>query len=84
MTKKTESVGYTSHQATANFISLLSNEEAAYYIGVRRETLDAWRCTGRQQIPHIKVGRLVKYRKSDLDAWLETRRITGGEEVSHV
>ena len=55
--------------------TLFSNAEAAAYIGVEKETLDCWRCSGRYLIPFIKVGRLVKYRKSDLDDWLNSRRV---------
>lgn len=58
-----------------NHDTLMSNAEAAAYIGIEKETLDCWRCSGRYLIPHIKVGRLVKYRKNDLDEWLNSRRI---------
>ncbi|WON75313.1 helix-turn-helix domain-containing protein [Nitrosospira sp. Is2] len=52
---------------------LLSNAEAAIYLDLAENTLPVWRCTGRYDIPYIKVGRLVKYRKSDLDAFLQRR-----------
>jgi excisionase family DNA binding protein len=58
---------------------ILCNSDAAEYIGVTPRTLEVWRCTKRYQIPFIKVGRLVKYRKSALDAFLESRTI--GAEV---
>ncbi|MER2511027.1 MAG: helix-turn-helix domain-containing protein [Nitrosomonas ureae] len=54
--------------------------ETAEYIGATEKTLAVWRCTGRYAIPFIKVGRLVKYRKSDLDTWLASR--THGVEVA--
>ena len=54
---------------------ILSNDDAAKYIGVTPRTLEVWRCTKRYQIPFIKVGRLVKYRKSALDAFLDSRTI---------
>ena len=57
---------------------LLSPPEAAAYIGVSENTLSVWRCVGRYAIPFIKVGRLVRYRRSDLDAWLESRTRTSG------
>jgi excisionase family DNA binding protein len=47
--------------------------EAADYIGVKESTLSVWRCVGRYGIEYIKVGRLVKYRKSALDAFLQRR-----------
>lgn len=57
---------------------LLTPPEAAAYIGVTENTLSVWRCVGRYNIQFVKVGRLVKYRKSALDAFLE-RRTFGGE-----
>ena len=54
-------------------------KEAAGYIDVTERTLSVWRCTGRYGIPFVKVGRLVRYRKSALDAFL-SRRTVGGEE----
>ena len=57
---------------------LLTPPEAAAYIGVTENTLSVWRCVGRYNIQFVKVGRLVKYRKSALDAFLE-RRTVGGE-----
>jgi excisionase family DNA binding protein len=59
--------------------ALLSNEEAAKYISVAPGTLDVWRCTKRFNIPFIKIGRLIRYRKSELDAFLESRTV--GAEV---
>ena len=57
---------------------LLTPPEAAAYIGVTENTLSVWRCVGRYNIPFIKVGRLVKYRKSALESFLVSRT-HGGE-----
>lgn len=57
---------------------LLTPSEAAAYIGVTENTLSVWRCVGRYNIQFVKVGRLVKYRKSALDDFLD-RRTIGGE-----
>lgn len=54
---------------------LLDTEKAASYLGCEASTLENWRCTKRHQIPYIKVGRLVKYRKDDLDAWIASRTV---------
>ena len=59
---------------------LLSREEAAAYLGIRPQTLAVWHTTHRHKIPLIKVGSKVRYRKSDLDAWLESRTIGGPDE----
>jgi len=54
---------------------LLNTEQAATYLGVTARTLEVWRCTKRHAIPYIKVGRLVKYRKAELDHWLTQQTI---------
>ena len=58
---------------------LFTPKEASLYIGAGEQTLAVWRCTGRYSIPYVKVGRLVRYRKSALDRFLERRTIGGGE-----
>lgn len=55
---------------------LLTRKEAAAYLGVTTQTLAIWKCTGRYSLPVVKVGRLAKYRKSDLDAFIESRTVT--------
>jgi excisionase family DNA binding protein len=57
---------------------LLTPREAAAYIGVAENTLSIWRCVGRYNLQFLKVGRLVKYRQSVLDAFLEHSTV-GGE-----
>ncbi len=58
--------------------TLRSRREAAAYLGVAPQTLAVWACTKRYQLPLIKIGRHVKYRQSDLDAFIE-RNTIGGE-----
>lgn len=52
---------------------LLDTGQAAAHLGVTIGTLNVWRSTGRHQLPYLKIGRNVRYRLSDLDAWLEAR-----------
>lgn len=54
---------------------LLTNEEAASYLGVAPNSLAVWRTTKRYSLPYIKVGRLVKYRQTDLDNFLKSRTV---------
>jgi excisionase family DNA binding protein len=54
---------------------LLDVEQAAVYIGLQKHTLDVWRSSGRYGLPFIKVGRRVKYRRQDLDHFLEQRTV---------
>jgi len=54
---------------------LLSRREAAEYLGVKPQTLAAWHVTGRYNLPVVKVGRSVRYRLADLEAWLAARTV---------
>lgn len=60
---------------------LLNEEQAAEYLTVSPGTLAVWRSTGRYSLPFVKVGRRVRYRLSDLDAWLEGRSRESGATV---
>jgi excisionase family DNA binding protein len=62
------------HKALAR--RLLNRAEAADYVGVLPQTLAVWASTGRYELPFVKVGRKVYYRRADLDAWLESRTQT--------
>ena len=59
---------------TKNWDQLLSRKEAARLLGVKSGTLEVWASTRRYELPFIKVGRLVKYRMSDLEAFVEARK----------
>ncbi|MEF8720211.1 MAG: helix-turn-helix domain-containing protein [Candidatus Accumulibacter necessarius] len=57
---------------------LLDEKEAAQFLDNSPGTLSVWRSTGRYNLPFIKIGRNVRYRRADLIAWLEKRtRETG-------
>ena len=47
----------------------LNTKRAAAYLGVAYDTIKAWRKRGAGPVYH-KIGRLVVYMKSDLDAWI--------------
>lgn len=66
----------TNFVSSRNTSNLLNNEEAAGYLGVAPNSLAVWRTTKRYPIPYVKVGRLVKYRVADLNAFLESRTVT--------
>lgn len=57
--------------------AFLSRKEAAIYLGVREQTLAIWLSTKRYNLPVVKVGRLVKYKKSDLDEFIKRNTIAG-------
>ena len=55
--------------------TLLTREQAAEYLGVKPQTLAVWASTQRYELPFIRVGRSVKYRQTDLDAFLKRRTV---------
>jgi excisionase family DNA binding protein len=57
---------------------LLSEQEAAELLTVAPGTLSVWRSTGRYNLPFLKVGRKVRYRRADLLAWLDNRTRESG------
>jgi predicted DNA-binding transcriptional regulator AlpA len=55
---------------------LLAEDEAADYVGrVPPATLRQWRYLGTGP-QYVKVGRHVRYRRTDLDKWLADRTVT--------
>lgn len=56
-----------------------NTQKAADHLGVCRNMLDKDRITGRLGIPFHRLGRLIRYDLSELDAWLTKSR--GGSAV---
>jgi excisionase family DNA binding protein len=50
---------------------LLTRKEAAQFLGISEGTLAVWKVTKRYPLPVIKVGRLVRYRETDLIQFLD-------------
>lgn len=55
---------------------LLDRKSAAKYLNVSPGTLAVWDCTKRYDLKQLKVGRTVRYRRSDLDRFLEEKNET--------
>lgn len=52
---------------------LLDVADLAAYLNVPVRTIRDWRYRGEGP-PALKVGSLVRWRRADIDRWLETRR----------
>ena len=50
---------------------LLDTNEAAEFLGISKNTLYEW--VIQKKGPFVKVGRLTKFKKEALEAWLEQR-----------
>ena len=75
-TLKTASAQHSAAPAYAVEDPLFTPEQVALYIGISHSTLSIWRCTKRYNLAYVKVGRLVRYRKSSCDAFLQARTIS--------
>lgn len=64
---------------------ILNQRQAAQYLGTTVGTLNSWRHCSKNTLPFIRWGNRIRYRKSDLDAWIERQLINkldeGGENV---
>lgn len=53
---------------------LLTAEETATLLRLSEHTLAAWRRTkSSSDLPWVEVGGLIRYRRGDIQRWLETR-----------
>ena len=58
----------------------LSPAEAAEYLGVKVQTLAVWRTARRYDLAFIRIGSRIQYKKADLDAFIERRRVAAAAE----
>jgi excisionase family DNA binding protein len=56
--------------ATVSSGELLTRKQAAEFLGVQPNTLCTWAGTRRHCIPIVRIGRTVRYRRSDLERFV--------------
>lgn len=59
---------------------LLDEAATAEILQVKTGTLQVWRSTKRYPLPFVKIGRNVRYRRADIDAFIQSRMV--GAEVA--
>jgi predicted DNA-binding transcriptional regulator AlpA len=60
-------------------LHVLNENQAARYLGISAAVLRLWRSENRGP-RHFKAGeKLIRYRRSDLDTWVEARLSTPAE-----
>ncbi|MGO9518114.1 MAG: helix-turn-helix domain-containing protein [Candidatus Korobacteraceae bacterium] len=57
----------------------LSLQQASQYIGVSQAALCTWKRDGKGPA-FFRAGKLLKFRKTDLDAWIEARLVKPDEK----
>jgi len=50
---------------------LLTPERICEMLGIRPSTLYAW--TSRNQIPHLKVNGILRFKESEISQWLKSK-----------
>ena len=68
-------------KAARRLPSLLTEEEAAKYLRVSVRTVQGWWLRGGGP-PFLRIGRLVRYRSSALEGWLDVRELRSTSEES--
>lgn len=63
----------------SNSHQFLDTANAAYYLGYSKSTLEWWRGEGIGP-EYYKTGRRVRYKQSDLDAYIEAGRVQTRKE----
>lgn len=59
---------------------LLTTAEAAVLLATTPATLNTWRCTRAVNVPYVRIGKNIRYRRRDLDAFVDAKTV-GGEAV---
>lgn len=59
----------------ASVRELVSRKEAADILNVQPQTLAKWASAQRYDLPYIKVGKAVRYRRSDLRAFMDRNTV---------
>ncbi len=54
----------------------LTINELSEYLSIKRSTL--YSMVESSEIAHYRVGRLIRFKKQDIDTWMENHRIEGG------
>lgn len=53
---------------------MLNTREAADYVRLGKPTMERFRISGEGPV-FVKLGGAVRYRRADLDSWIETRLV---------
>lgn len=62
-------------QVKANARDLMDEAALADFVGVTLKTLQKWRWQ-RTGPTFVKMGRLIRYRREDVERWLESQLVT--------
>ncbi|MEI6153490.1 MAG: helix-turn-helix domain-containing protein [Deltaproteobacteria bacterium] len=55
----------------------LTVDEVSQYLNIKRSTLYAQ----VSEIPHYKLGNLLRFKKEEIDGWMETKKVGGAIQL---
>lgn len=70
------------HEFVDDFTDIGNERDASLHIKVSVSGLRKWRATG-QGPKFYRLGRLIRYKRSDLDEWLESHKSVTTGEANH-
>ena len=50
----------------------LNIDDLAKFLGLKKSTL--YSMVGNGDLPHYRIGRLIRFKRNDVDAWMESHR----------
>ena len=65
-------------QQATSITGVMTEPETAEHIGISLSGLRKWRNDGRGPA-YVRLGRLIRYRRTDIEEWLEKRMISPAE-----
>lgn len=66
------------HQNISFDVDILTDTNGASgLLNIPAKTLIKWRSTGQNNIPFVRIGRKIKYRTTDLKAYIERHTVGG-------
>ncbi|MEI7639747.1 MAG: helix-turn-helix domain-containing protein [Syntrophus sp. (in: bacteria)] len=69
----------TKAQENRYFNEYLKIEDISAYLNIKNKTLYAMVESGN--IPHYKIGRLIRFKREDVDLWMEAKKVIGGHPI---
>jgi predicted DNA-binding transcriptional regulator AlpA len=59
----------------------LTERQVAGVLGVSPQLLRKWRASGQRDLPHVKIGRCVRYDPRDVEAFIERRKAEANDST---
>lgn len=56
---------------------LLTTDQAATLLNIKKSTLVKWRCTGVNSLVFVRINRLIRYDRKDLQDFIKKQKIRG-------